>query len=209
MGEEIVEGFGERGVGEDGVTERCVGELGPSWRSAMSHDFAAFEAEDRGTEDLAGAGVDNGFHEAAGFRRVERPGDVFMGILATRMDRSCARASASVRPMRPSCGFDEDGVGDQTIDGGGVPFSIRLVRGGCGNRRRKYGLKAGPPLMSPRAKMYFAEAFEPFVDADEAVVVGRDRGGGEIQRVGIGERVRWRRGDACLRPFAIFRQCES
>ena len=61
LGEEVVERFGEGGVREDGIAERGIGELAHHGDLELGHDFAAFEAEDGGTEDLVGGGVDNGF----------------------------------------------------------------------------------------------------------------------------------------------------
>src|ERR1700739_1435565 len=76
FGEEVVEGFGEGGMGEDSVAQRGVGKLAHHGDLELGHDFTAFETEDGGAENLVGVRVDNGFHEAAGFVDFESARDV-------------------------------------------------------------------------------------------------------------------------------------
>jgi len=185
FGEEVVEGLGEGGVCEDGVAQRGVGELAHHGDLELGHDFAAFETEDGGAEDLVGVGVDNGFHEAAGFVDFERAGDVVHGHFGDA-DRAILRACFCFgKADAAELWVDEDGVGNEAIGGGGAPVfkqvsaeDAEIVVGNVGEGRASLDVTEG--------KDVFRGGFELFVYADKAAGVGGNCGGGKIQRVRVG-----------------------
>ena len=73
--EEIIEGFCERGVGEDTVPDRSVGNLTHHGDLQDRHDLAAANAENGTTENLLRLRVDERFHESAGLVHLECAGD--------------------------------------------------------------------------------------------------------------------------------------
>jgi hypothetical protein len=185
LSEEVVEGFGEGGVCEDGVAQGGVGELAHHSDLELGHDFAAFKAEDGGAEDLIGSGIDDGFHEAAGFVDFEGAGDVIHGHFGYT-DRAILRAGFGFGETDAAkLRVDEDGVGHQAIGSGGAAAFEQVGAQDAeivvGNVR-----ESGAALDVAEGEDVLRGGFELFVDADEAVGIGRDCGGEEIQRVGVG-----------------------
>src|SRR5258708_3851704 len=186
LSEEVVEGFGQGRVCEDGVAERGVGEMAHHGDLELGRDFAAFEAEDGGAKDLVGGGVDDGFQEAAGFVDFQGASDVTHGHFG---DADGAVLPASLRFGEADAAelrVDEDGVGNEAIRGGrGAIFEqvgakdAEVVVGNVGEGRPAFDVAEGVDV--------FRGGFELFVDADEAAGVGGDGGGGKIQRVGVGD----------------------
>jgi len=172
-------------VCEDGVAQGGVGELAHHGDLELGHNFAAFEAEDGGAEDLVGVGVNDGFHEAAGFVDFEGAGDVVHGHFGDA-DGAVLRAGfrfgeADAAELR----VDEDGVGHETIGGGGAAVfeqigakDAEIIVGNVGEGGAALNVAEGVDVLRG--------GFELFVDADEAAGVGRDGGGGKIQCVGVG-----------------------
>src|SRR6185312_1841377 len=69
--EEVVQGFGERWVGEDGIAQRCVREAAHHGELKHAHDLPAFDAEHGAAENRVALAIDDGLHEPAGFRGLQ------------------------------------------------------------------------------------------------------------------------------------------
>ena len=183
---------------ERGVAQRGVGELAHHGDLKLGHHFAAFEAQDGGAEELVGVGVHDGFHEAAGFVHFKRSmGDVIHGH-AGDADGAILRAGlrfgeADAAKLR----VDEDGVGHKSIGSGGAAVFQQVGAQDAeivvGNVR-----EGRAPLDVAERKDVFRGGFELFVNVDEAASIGRNRGGGKVQRVGVGDAAR---GDEQLGAF--------
>src|SRR5882757_1784003 len=60
-------------MGENGVTQRRVGQLGDHGNLSRPHDFSGFYTEDGEARDLITFGINQGFHESACLGKCPRP----------------------------------------------------------------------------------------------------------------------------------------
>jgi hypothetical protein len=104
-GEEVVEGLRQRRVREDAVAQGGVGQPAHHRDLEHRHDLAALEPEDRRPEDLPWSRRRRPPSSRRAARRPPRARATdAIGIVATSTASPRPRASASVRPIRPSWG---------------------------------------------------------------------------------------------------------
>src|ERR671920_1461401 len=118
--EEGVQRLGERGVGEDGVAERRVGQVTQHGYLDHRHDLATFYPEHGAAQDPVVPGVDDGLHEAARLARLYGPRNVGHRYLGYEHVAALVPGLLLAQADPAQLWVHEHGVWDQAIRDGGV-----------------------------------------------------------------------------------------
>ena len=132
MEEKIVERFGEGWVGKGGFAQNGVREFAHHGQLQHGHDFAAFDAEDGGAEDLFGAGIDDDLEKTARFVDFEGSGDV-----AHRHPGDLKRAAAGAGFLLRETDAAKLGVDIHGVGNGPVLDAGAAALGGTAFRRQR------------------------------------------------------------------------
>src|SRR5262250_3286893 len=167
---------------EDGVAQSRIRQFAHHGDLDLRHEFAAFQAEYRGAEDLVGGGVHDGLHEATRFVHLERSRDVIHRHFGDT-DGAVLRAGllfgqADTTELR----INKNGVGNQAVGRGGVAVFQEIGAQDAKIVVRDVG-KRGTSLDVAQGVDVLGGSLELVVHANEAAVVSGHSGGEEIQGI--------------------------
>src|SRR5450755_623007 len=198
-------------MGKHGLLQRRVWKLAEHGDLQHGHDLAAFDAQNRGPQDLLRVDVDDNLHQATRLVDLQGAGDVIhrhlgdfdVFILLARL-RFCEAHTPKLR-------IDEDGIGDETVLDTGVTVfdqvgaqNAEVVVGDVGER--------GWPLDIVERVDARDIGLQAVVGQNVAAFVYLDSGCGKVELFGIGRASRsdqeMRTGNDALFITALDRQCD-
>src|SRR5271165_6987909 len=182
--EDVVEGLGEGGVREDSVAQGRVFEAALHGDLYDGGDLAALDAEDGCAQDQLGVGVDDDLHEAACFVGFDGASDIGHRHFGHANSKTLVAGFGFGEADAAELRVDEDGAGQDAV-ADAAAFAVEEI---C----RRYAVVVVRNVGEGGTALDVAESvdagdirFEIVVDLDEAVLVGCDSGGGEVERFGV------------------------